>query len=390
MKKQLTIIIGLLLSSSITVHAQVAQKLRELGMENIRTIETGGTTVAAFEDNVYRGTYRGVGKAIIAGMEGMGNGNLELVALDGNGIPQLSISLPDTLIAGYKSGEISLKEVYERMEMSYDTDRPMGLLKGSTGVINRSAWKADIVLYPEVSLENSTFDKLYSYRVNLSPAVEMDLWKGAKATAQVVFPIATNMKGEYKKIRPGVMTISQEIRFRNNFLARIVAGNFTDHRIGAQAEVKYRTGNGRVELGAQIGTTGYSAITDDGWYIGTRQRINAAVKGSLYVPQFNTQLDLQAGRYLYGDYGLVYGDFLDRDACHRKKRLEDDRKILPVDVSYLWYGSLYRTGFQKAWRGSCLCAWKHLYAGDFCGRIQQRNASEKVSSLSMGLQSGSL
>lgn len=100
------------------------------------------------------------------------------------------------------------------------------------------------------------------------------------------------------------MTISQEIRFRNNFLARIVAGNFTDHRIGAQAEVKYRTGNGRVELGAQIGTTGYSAITDDGWYIGTRQRINAAVKGSLYVPQFNTQLDLQAGRYLYGDYGL--------------------------------------------------------------------------------------
>lgn len=65
MKKQLTIIIGLLLSSSITVHAQVAQKLRELGMENIRTIETGGTTVAAFEDNVYRGTYRGVGKAII-------------------------------------------------------------------------------------------------------------------------------------------------------------------------------------------------------------------------------------------------------------------------------------------------------------------------------------
>ena len=175
MKKQLTIIIGLLLSSSITVHAQVAQKLRELGMENIRTIETGGTTVAAFEDNVYRGTYRGVGKAIIAGMEGMGNGNLELVALDGNGIPQLSISLPDTLIAGYKSGEISLKEVYERMEMSYDTDRPMGLLKGSTGVINRSAWKADIVLYPEVSLENSTFDKLYSYRVNLSPAVKIDL-----------------------------------------------------------------------------------------------------------------------------------------------------------------------------------------------------------------------
>lgn len=83
MKKQLTIIIGLLLSSSITVHAQVAQKLRELGMENIRTIETGGTTVAAFEDNVYRGTYRGVGKAIIAEWKEWATAILELVALDG-------------------------------------------------------------------------------------------------------------------------------------------------------------------------------------------------------------------------------------------------------------------------------------------------------------------
>lgn len=304
MKKKLIIIIGLLLSCPVMIHAQVARKLRELGLENIRTAEAGGTTIAAFEDNVYRGTYRGIGKAIVAGMEGISNGNLELVALDGNGIPQLSICLPDTLITGYKAGKITLKEVYERMGLSYSTDHPMRLLKESTEVINRSAWKADIVLYPEVSLENSTFEKLYSYTVNLSPAVEMALWKGAEATAQVVFPIATNMKGEYRKIRPGVMTLSQEIRFRNNFLGRIVIGNFTNHRIGAQAEVKYRTGNGRVELGAQIGTTGYSAITDEGWYIGTRQRINAAVKGSLYVPQFNVQLDLQAGRYLYGDYGI--------------------------------------------------------------------------------------
>lgn len=212
MKKKLIIIIGLLLSCPVMIHAQVARKLRELGLENIRTAEAGGTTIAAFEDNVYRGTYRGIGKAIVAGMEGISNGNLELVALDGNGIPQLSICLPDTLITGYKAGKITLKEVYERMGLSYSTDRPMRLLKESTEVINRSAWKADIVLYPEVSLENSTFEKLYSYTVNLSPAVEMALWKGAEATAQVVFPIATNMKGEYRKIRPGVMTLSQEIR----------------------------------------------------------------------------------------------------------------------------------------------------------------------------------
>lgn len=55
-------------------------------MENIWIIEMGGMIVVVFEDNVYRGIYCGVGKVIIVGMEGMGNGNLELVVLDGNGI----------------------------------------------------------------------------------------------------------------------------------------------------------------------------------------------------------------------------------------------------------------------------------------------------------------
>lgn len=81
---------------------------------------------------------------------------------------------------GYKFGGILLKEVYEWMEMSYDIDCFMGLLKGSIGVINCLVWKVDIVLYLEVLLENFIFDKLYLYRVNLLLVVEMDLWKGVK------------------------------------------------------------------------------------------------------------------------------------------------------------------------------------------------------------------
>lgn len=54
------------------LRAQVAEKLQQLGMENIQTVtEVNGNTTIAFEDNVYRGTYRGIGKAIEAAMEGM-------------------------------------------------------------------------------------------------------------------------------------------------------------------------------------------------------------------------------------------------------------------------------------------------------------------------------
>lgn len=164
------------------------------------------------------------------------------------------------------------------------------------------------MVYPEVKLENSSFDRLYTYYVNLAPAVEMALWKGAELTAQVVFPVATNLKGQYKKIRPGVIALSQEFCFGKGFLGRVTAGNFTNNRMGAQAEMKYRTANGRLELGAMAGATVQSVLTDDeGWYISRKLRMNAALKASVYEPRFNLQFDLQAARYLYGDYG-VRGD----------------------------------------------------------------------------------
>lgn len=298
------IIIGLTLAMNVC--AQVATKLQELGMENIRTVIVNGNTVASFENNVYRGSVRGIGKAIVAGMDGMKSGRLQLVALD-NGVAQLVITLPDTLIAQYKSGEISLNQVYRQMGMSCDTDVAMKALEEDRRTDNSSAWKTDIVIYPEVALENFGFDKIYTYAVNLSPAVELTMWKGALLTAQVVFPIATNKQGEYRKIRPGIMALSQEVRFPGNIIGRITVGNFTNHRIGALAEVNYRTGNGRLEVGAELGTTGYSGINEGKWYIGTNQRMTGAVKASVYVPQLNTQLAMRAERYLYGDYG-VRGD----------------------------------------------------------------------------------
>ena len=78
--------------------------------------------------------------------------------------------------------------------------------------------------------------------------------------------------------------------------------------MGSQAEMKYRTANGRLELGAMAGATVQSVLTDDeGWYISRKLRMNAALKASVYEPRFNLQFDLQAARYLYGDYG-VRGD----------------------------------------------------------------------------------
>ena len=96
------LIVILLSAWSISLRAQVAEKLQQLGMENIQTVtEVNGNTTIAFEDNVYRGTYRGIGKAIEAAMEGMHGGNLQMVVLE-HSIPQLCITLTEKVITEYK------------------------------------------------------------------------------------------------------------------------------------------------------------------------------------------------------------------------------------------------------------------------------------------------
>ncbi len=180
------------------------------------------------------------------------------------------------LLNDYREEKISLMQVYAEMGISIDTDHAMKALENAKEIENPSAWKVDVIVYPELFLKNNSLNKLYTYAVNLSPAIEMGLWKGGKLTAQVVFPIAANLYGEYKKIHPGVMTLSQEVRFRNNLFGRITAGNFTHNRMGAQLDMKFRTDNGRLELGALVGATVYSAIVDgEGWYVSTTPRVNA-------------------------------------------------------------------------------------------------------------------
>ena len=133
------LIVILLSAWSISLRAQVAEKLQQLGMENIQTVtEVNGNTTIAFEDNVYRGTYRGIGKAIEAAMEGMHGGNLQMVVLE-HSIPQLCITLTEKVITEYKEKQITIGEVYRQMGISYDTDEAMEVLKKRHRTLNSSA-----------------------------------------------------------------------------------------------------------------------------------------------------------------------------------------------------------------------------------------------------------
>lgn len=130
---------------SAMADAQVTESLKAIGMENIQCAQTPGVTTVSFENNVYRSTYTGVGKAIDACLGSETKGDLQLVVLE-NRIPRLCINLPDTLTAAYRNGEISLTQVYQQMGITVDTDPAMKALKNAGQEEVPSAWKVDLVI----------------------------------------------------------------------------------------------------------------------------------------------------------------------------------------------------------------------------------------------------
>lgn len=287
-----------------SVKAQVDVALQKLGMENIRYVPTSsGGSITAFEDRTFRSSYYGVGKALEAAVNAQKEGDIVMVVTDRNGLVQLRMGIPDELVRGYHNGSVSMRDILCSMEMSTNADREMEMLKGSRNEAS-GRWKPDLVVYPSVYLENSSLDKLFRYAVAISPAIEMPLWKGAELTAQVIFPIATNQKGELKTIRPGYVTLRQGFDLKRNWKVWGTAGLFNNNRMGGCLEAMYRSRNGRWEAGGKLGATVWSMFDNNGWAITTKPKIDAELYGRVYLPWWNTEITGSVNRFVYGDYGM--------------------------------------------------------------------------------------
>lgn len=131
-----------------TIYAQVDAKLAELGMENIRTVQTGKGTTVAFEDRAYRSSLTGLGMAIETALNALENlGGLTLVVTDRNGMPQLRVDIAPELAEAYRNGTADLKTVFAQMELNRNADGALKELEG-TRTEARSAWRPDLTVYP--------------------------------------------------------------------------------------------------------------------------------------------------------------------------------------------------------------------------------------------------
>ena len=259
------------------------------------------------EKRTQRSTYRFVGEAVQQALQeplDAQSTTLVLVVKE-NGVRRLCIELPATLRQQYRDGQLTLQQVYAAMPMSNDTHEAVLALQQAPASAPRDAWRPELVFYPQLKLQNSGFHALYTYAVNIAPAVEMNLWPGARATAQVIFPIATNLHGMYRRIRPGVLALEQRFEFGSHWHGHLAAGNFTHERLGGQGALWWRNATGRWEIGVEGGATVESMVLPTyGWRISNQVRYNVHLNVQTYVPQVNCWLKASGGRFLYGDWGV--------------------------------------------------------------------------------------
>lgn len=300
--KQILLIGFLFFSPWLAGAGSYTSLLRQMGMENIREVADPEGVYLCWEDPVYRGPIRGLAEILrtLAVQEDLVQ-DTHLVILE-NGLPQILVKVSAADWADYRKERISWADFVNRLLLTYETDDVMRRFSG-TKTEHRSAGRVDFVVYPQLQLRNSWLDKIYGASVNIAPAVEMQLWKGASFTGQVIFPIWNNMVGEMDYIRAGILTLRQEIRLPKRWMASLTVGNFTQQRIGADLQFTWRTANDRWLLGARGGLTGASVVQEGRWQVSRWERLSGAVWGRYFEPHYQLELELTAVRYIYGDYG---------------------------------------------------------------------------------------
>ena len=272
-------------------------------MENIREVNLNESCYLSWEDPVYRGSCRGLAEVIrLIARKSMEEKDFHLVIQE-NRIPQILLLLRGKDLTQYRLHQKSWEELIRSAKITYDTDEATQILKKAEKTEHTSSGRVDVVLYPQLNLRNSWFDKIYGASVNIAPAVEVALWKGAYFTGQVIFPIWNNMEGEMDYIRAGMVTLHQDIRLPKRWFASVSVGNFDCQRIGADARLEWRTADDRWKMGIRGGLTGASVFYGGKWKVSRWERFTGAASVRYYEPTYNLEMELTGERYIYGDYG---------------------------------------------------------------------------------------
>ena len=267
--------------------------LVEMGFENVGWTEDGNERVYVLQNSAYRLQGVGIGKAVDV-IQKMGlpeEKSCRIIVLDNN-VPQISLYYHPI------KGDSVLQAERDDWNVSYelgDTWKNARKIK----LKNSSLFKIDVLVYPQLAFKNLVITQIYQVLFDLSPAIEVSLWKGMKLTAQVKIPVYNDGYGKYEgKVHPGNLTLSQRFRLPYNVFGKVTVGYFNADQYGFDVDFFRPFNDERFSLLARIGYTGTGYWEGFTMHYGTKMRTTWSLGGSFYWPRYNVELNARVEQYL--------------------------------------------------------------------------------------------
>lgn len=270
--------------------AHITQMLKEEGFEDIRVKLKTDTLFAAVEDHAHRGSFRGAAKAIqLTSQEIPEIQHFEILLTD--------YKIPQVIVHASKREGIWYVAVDREMKQARQLLRDEATTASSTG-------KIDITIFPMVTLVNNKLDHLFDYTVRIAPAVAITPWKGGRITIQPIFPILYRLpKGDPKHyIQMGSTNLSQQFFSSKRWQLSAAAGFFHMERPGIQARLTFHALPG-LDLMLEAGQTAEAYVHKGGFHFGALKQTDVMARADYYEPHTRLQIELEGGRFPYGDYG---------------------------------------------------------------------------------------
>ncbi|ADV44781.1 hypothetical protein [Bacteroides helcogenes] len=274
--------------------------LVDMGFENVGWTEDDNERVYVLQNSAYRLQGVGIGKAVdVIQKLGLPEEKPCRIIVLNNNVPQISLYYHPV------KGDTVSKAERRDWNVSYDLGDSWKLAQ-KVKTKNRSLFKVDVLVYPQLSLKNLIITQIYQVLFDLSPAVEVSFWKGMKLTAQVKIPVYNDGYGNIEdKVHPGHVTISQSVRLPYNIFGRLTIGTFNSSRYGIDLSFTRPFKDERFSLLARIGYTGIGYW--DGFkyhYDNSEKFFTWTLGGSFYWPQYNVRFNLKAEKYLMKEKGI--------------------------------------------------------------------------------------
>lgn len=291
-----------LLSPSLYAQSEdrTIRLLTESGFENISRAEDAEEIIYALECTPYRISAMGVSRAIeIIRNTGLSPFKTSKIIILDNNIPRLMLTCEPALSDSLSVADPERSDWQASVELG-DSWNKIRREKRQ----NSSLYKVDILVYPELHFRNYNLSRVYSIVVNVSPVVEISLWKGMKLATQIIFPIKNDYGPRYQQIRPGFVTLSQTVRLPFRTFWTTSFGTFNNSRWGVDTQLRHILKDERFAIEARLGYTGYGIYDNWAYYHGTQYALTGSLGASAYWPKYNTLFRFSGERYLQKDYGV--------------------------------------------------------------------------------------